>query len=210
MGFLYWFPPTSSQRLEVVEPENDQAFESQLYNSMMLCLKASEPVEILCADASRLSPTAFNAFLNPKFDVLCSGVVGLRFRGFTAANAQTLVPLVQRLPGLISLELLKGFTLDHHSVTVLSALPRLSELAVDDLQSSSGVPRKAVIEHLGSLKALERFAVPRCFLLEPEIDAVIDTCHLVELGVANAFDEEGQKAIQENHPDCTIDWGYLL
>ena len=210
MGFLYWFPPFSSQKFEVIEPENDQAFESQLYNQMMLGLRASEPVEILCADASRLSPAAFNAFLKPTFAILCSGVVGLRFRQFTTANAQTLLPLVQKLPGLVCLELLKGFTLDRDSTDVLSRLPKLAELAVDGFHSTDETPRQTVIEHLGSLKSLERLAVPRCFLLEREIDAVIKACNLVELGVANAYDEDGQRAIQEKHEYCKIDWGYML
>lgn len=210
MSFLYWFPPRSSQSLELVEPESDQDFETQLYNRAMLCLKGSEPVEILCADASRLSAVAFDAFLNPKFDFLCGGVVGLRFRHFTAANAQTLVPLVRRFSGLVVVELLEGFALDRDCVDVLSGLPKLAELAVDGFHSTDESPRQTVIEHLGSLKALERLAVPRCFLLEREIDAVIEACNLVELGVANAYDEDGQKAIQEKHESCTIEWGYML
>ena len=32
MGFPYWFMPGSCQSFEIVEPENDQAFESQLYS----------------------------------------------------------------------------------------------------------------------------------------------------------------------------------
>jgi len=94
MGFPYWFVPGSCQSFEIVEPENDQAFESQLHNQIMLDLRSSEPAEILCADASQLTSAALNVFLNPKFEVLCDLVVGLRFRDFTAANAQTLVPIV--------------------------------------------------------------------------------------------------------------------
>jgi hypothetical protein len=210
MGFQYWFPPLSSQSFELSQPANDEAFETELYHRMMLCMRASEPVEILCADASRLSPAAFDVFLNPKFELLCSGVIALRFRHFTAANAQTFAALAEKLQGLKSLELLDGFTLDPDSVTVLSGLPALAELAVDDLHSSSDSPRMTTIAHLGSLKALERFAVPRCFLLEREIDAVIQAGNLIELAVANAYDEDGQRAIQDKHEGCTIEWGYLV
>jgi len=95
MSFPYWFPPYSCQSFEIVEPENDHAFESQLYQQMILLgLKSSERAEIVCADASQLTSAALNVFLNPKFEVLCDLVVGLRFRDFTAANAQTLVPIV--------------------------------------------------------------------------------------------------------------------
>ena len=79
MGFPYWFLPRLCQSFEIFEPENDQAFELQLYSQMMLGLKSSEYAEILCADASRLTSAALDVFLNPKFEVLCDLVVALRF-----------------------------------------------------------------------------------------------------------------------------------
>lgn len=210
MGFPYWFVPRSCQRLEIVEPENDQAFESQLHNQMMLGLKSSEYAEILCADASRLTSAALDVFLNPKFDVLCDLVVALRFRHFTAANARTLVPLVERLPSLTTLELLKGFSLDRECVDVLSGLPRLIELAADGFSDSDASPRHVVIDHLASLKALEHLVVPRCRLDSDEIAAVIDACGLYVLAVDSDYDEDGEKAIQAQHKNCTIDWRFIV
>jgi hypothetical protein len=209
MGFPYWFVPRSCQRLEIVEPENDQAFESQLYNQMMLGLKSSECAEILCADASRLTSAALDVFLNPEFDVLCDLVVALRFRHFTAANAQTLVPLVEKLPSLTTLELLKDFSLDRDCIDVLSGLPRLRELAAGELSDTDASPRHVVIDQLASLKALEHLAVPRCRLDLDEIAAVIDACGLYVLAVGNDYDEDSDTWLQARYWNCTIDWGFL-
>jgi len=210
MGFLYWFGPYPSDAWHFDRPENDQAFSLELYNRSMLCLKASRQVELLCDDASQLSSAAFDAFLNPELNTLCGLVVAVRFRHFEAANARALVPLVEKLPHIESLEILKGFTLDRACIDVLSRLPKLEELAVDGLQSTEELPSRALIADMAKLKSLRRFAVPRCFLLEHEIDAVIETCHLEELAVANAYDEDGQQAIQEKHEYCKIDWGYMI
>lgn len=209
MGFLYWFAPNPADKWEIIEPADDEAFASELYSRMMLTLRGGQPVEILCEDASRLSPAVFNAFLNPVLEPLCRLVIGLRFRHLTSANAQSLKPLVEKMPGLNSLELLKGFTLDCECVDVLSGLPKLEELAADELEWSEKTSWWHVIESLPKLKALERLAVPRCFLLEPEIDALIKNCDLVELAVANAYDEDGNQAIQDKYEYCKIDWGYL-
>ena len=210
MGFPYWFLPRLCQSFEIFEPENDQAFELQLYSQMMLGLKSSEYAEILCADASRLTSAALDVFLNPKFEVLCDLVVALRFRQFTAANAQTLVPLVEKLPRLRSLELLKDFSLDRDCIDVLSGLPRLRELAAGELSDTDASPRHVVIDHLAKLKALEHLVVPRCCLDLNEIAAVIDACGLYVLAVGNDYDEDDEKAIQAKHRNCTIDWGYML
>ena len=209
MGFPYWFVPRSCQRFEIVEPENDRAFELQLYSQMMLRLKSSEYAEILCADASRLTSAALDVFLNPKFDVLCDLVVALRFRHFTAANAQTLVPLVEKLPNLMTLELLKDFSLDRDCIDVLSGIPRLRELAAGELSDTDASPRHVVIDHLASLKGLEHLVVPRCYLDSDEIAAVIDACNLNVLAVGSNYDEDNEKAIQAQHKNCTIDWGFL-
>jgi hypothetical protein len=210
MGFPYWFLPSLCQSFEIIEPENDQAFESQLYNQMMLRLKSSEYAEILCADASRLTSAALDVFLNPKFEVLCDLVVALRFRHFTAANAQTLVPLVEKLPRLRSLELLKDFSLDRDCIDVLSGLPRLRELAAGELSDTDASPRHVVIDQLASLKALEHLVVPRCRLDSDEIAAVIDGCGLYVLAVGSDYDADDEKAIQAQHINCTIDWGFLV
>lgn len=210
MGFPYWFLPGLCQSLEIFEPENDQAFELQLYSQMMLGLKSSEYAEILCADASRLTSAALDVFLNPKFEVLCDLVVALRFRHFTAANAQTLVPLVEKLPRLRSLELLKDFSLDRDCIDVLSGLPRLRELAAGELSDTDASPRHVVIDHLAKLKALEHLVVPRCGLSSDEIAAVIDACGLYVLAVGSDYDEDSEKSLQATHRNCVIDWGFLV
>jgi len=210
MGFPYWFAPCSCQHFEIVAPENDQAFESQLYNQIMLGLKSSEYAEIVCADASRLTSAALDVFFNPKFEVLCDLVVGLRFRDFTAANAQTLVPVVEKLPSLRSLELLKDFSLDRDCVRLLSRLPRLRELAAGELSDTDASPRHVVIDDLASLKALEHLVVPRCCLDSDEIAAVIAACDLNVLAVGSDYGEEDETAIQAQHINCTIDWGFLV
>ncbi|MFM8378558.1 MAG: hypothetical protein ACKOB1_04440 [Planctomycetia bacterium] len=209
MGFPYWFVPGSCRSFDIVEPENDEVFESRLYNRIFLELESSECAEILCADASRLTSAALNFFLKPEFDVLCDRVVGLRFRHFTAANAQTLVPVVEKLPNLRSLELLKDFSLDRDCIDVLSGLPRLRELAAGKLTATEASPRHVVIEHLASLKALEHLAVPRCCLELDEIAAIIDACGLYVLEVGNDYDEDSEKALQAPHRNCTIGWGFL-
>ena len=209
MGFPYWFLPRLCQSFEIFEPENDQAFELQLYSQMMLGLKSSEYAEILCADASRLTSAALDVFLNPKFEVLCDLVVALRFRHFTAANAQTLVPLVEKLPRLRSLELLKDFSLDRDCIDVLSGLPRLRELAAGELSDTDASPRHVVIDHLAKLKALEHLVVPRCCLDSDEIAAVIDACGLYVLAVGNDYDEDSEKSLQATHRNCVIDWGFM-
>jgi len=209
MGFPYWFVPGSCQSFEIVEPENDQAFESQLHNQIMLGLRSSEPAEILCADASRLTSAALNVFLNPKFDVLCDLVVGLRFRDFTAANAQTLVPVVEKCSSLRSLELLKDFSLDRDCIDVLSGLPRLRELAAGELSDTDASPRHVVIDHLAKLKTLEHLVVPRCSLDLDEIASVIDACGLYVLAVGNDYDEDSEKSLQAPHRNCVIDWGFM-
>ena len=210
MSFPYWFPPCSCQSFEIVEPENDQAFESQLYQQMILLgVKSSECAEIVCADASRLTSAALHVFLNPKFEVLCDLVVGLRFRDFTAANAQTLVPVVEKCRSLRSLELLKDFSLDRDCIDVLSGLPRLRELAAGELSDTDASPRHVVIDHLASLKALEHLVVPRCRLDLDEIAAVIDACGLYVLAVGNDYDEDSEKAIQSPYRNCEIDWGFM-
>jgi len=209
MAFPYWFVPCPCQSFEIVEPENDQAFESELYNQIMLGLTTSEYAEILCADASRLTSAALNVFLNPKFEVLCDLVVGLRFRDFTAANAQTLVPVVEKLPSLRSLELLKDFSLDRECVDLLSRLPRLRDLAAGKLSDTDASPRHVVIDDLASLKALEHLAVPRCRLYLDDICAVIDTCDLYVLSVGNDYDEYSAEVIQSRQKTCEMDWGFL-
>ena len=209
MGFPYWFLPRLCQSFEIFEPENDQAFELQLYSQMMLGLKSCEYAEILCADASRLTSAALDVFLNPKFEVLCDLVVALRFRHFTAANAQTLVPLVEKLPRLRSLELLKDFSLDRDCIDVLSGLPRLRELAAGELSDTDASPRHVVIDHLAKLKALEHLVVPRCCLDLNEIAAVIDACGLYVLAVGNDYDEDSEKSLQATHRNCVIDWGFM-
>jgi hypothetical protein len=209
MSFPYWFLPGLCQSFEIFEPENDQAFESQLYSQMMLGLKSSEGVEIVCADASQLTTAALDVFRNPKFEVLCDLVVGLRFRDFTAANVQTLVPVVEKLSSLRSLELLKDFSLDCDCIDVLSGLPRLRELAAGELSDTDASPRHVVIDHLAKLKALEHLVVPRCRLDSDEIAAVIDACGLYVLAVGSDYDEDEEKAIQAQHTNCTIDWGFL-
>ena len=208
-GFPYSFLPGLCQSFEIFEPENDQAFELQLYSQMMLGLKSSEYAEILCADASRLTSAALDVFLNPKFEVLCDLVVALRFRHFTAANAQTLVPLVEKLPRLRSLELLKDFSLDRDCIDVLSGLPRLRELAAGELSDTDASPRHVVIDHLAKLKALEHLVVPRCCLDLNEIAAVIDACGLYVLAVGNDYDEDSEKSLQATHRNCVIDWGFM-
>jgi len=209
MGFPYWFVPYSCQRFEIVAPENDQAFESHLYKHIMLGLKSSEYAEIVCADASRLTSAALDVFFNPKFEVLCDLVVGLRFRDFTAANAQTLVPVVEKLPSLRSLELLKDFSLDRDCVRLLSRLPRLRELAAGELSDTDASPRHVVIDDLASLKALEHLAVPRCCLYLDDILAVIDTCNLYVFSVGNDYDEYSAEVIHSRQKTCEMDWGFL-
>jgi len=209
MAFPYWFVPCPCQSFEIVEPENDQAFESELYNQIMLGLTTSEYAEILCADASRLTSAALNVFLNPKFEVLCDLVVGLRFRDFTAANAQTLVPVVEKLPSLRSLELLKDFSLDRECVDLLSRLPRLRDLAAGKLSDTDASPRHVVIDRLASLTALEHLAVPRCSMDLDEIAAVIDACGVDALEVGNDYDEYSEEVVQRNYPGCTFGWGFL-
>jgi len=210
MGFPYWFLPGLFQSFEIVAPENDQKFESELYAQIMLGLKGSEPAAILCADASRLSSAAFNMFLKPEFEVLCSLVVDVRLRHFTAANAQTLVPLVEKMPRLRTLELLKGFSLDRECVDVLSGLPRLRELAADALSGSDASHMYDVIDHPRRLKSLEHLVVPRCYLDSDEIAAVINACGLSVLAVGDRYNEDEEEAIQARHPSCTIDWGFMV
>lgn len=209
MGFPYWFAPCSCQRLEIVEPENDQAFESELHNQIVLNLKSSEYAEILCTDASRLTSAALNVFLKPEFEVLCDLVVGLRFRHFTAGNAQSLVPVVKKLTSLRSLEVLKDFSLDRECVELLSRLPRLRELAAGELSDTDASPRHDVIDDLPSLKALEHLAVPRCILDLDEIAAVIDACGLYVLAVGNDYDQDSEESLNAPHRNCKIDWGFL-
>ena len=69
MGFLYWFPPRSSESVKLVEPENDQDFETKLYNRSMLCLMVRR-LPTMRPDASA-SP-----FLEiPETECLCSNAL---------------------------------------------------------------------------------------------------------------------------------------
>lgn len=206
-----WFGPLAPPAVtwDVPTPADDSHF-VQLLTTMACLLDARyQALEIGCQDASRLTASALNALLNPLLAQASSRLRCLRIWQYQSLGASTIALLARQTPNLRTLEILDGPRLDVKSISALALLPHLEELAIDDVAFSPECPRDELLRQLAACKSLRRLAVPGCFLSRHEIALVIDGCKLTKLAVASQFDEDGQRSIQADHPDCDIDWGYL-
>lgn len=211
MAKKMWFGPLipPAATWDVPTPTDDSHFSQLLTNMAGLLSSDYDALEIGCDDASRLTAAALNALHAPMLAKASACLQCLRFWEYQSLDASTIALLAQKTPNLRTLEILHGPRLDAEGIRALAGLPQLEELAVDDLAPSPESPREELLGRLASCKSLERLAIPRCFLLQHEIALVINGCELTELAVASQFDEDGQRAIQESHPYCQIQWGYL-
>ena len=204
-----WFGPVGpgGDVWKVPAPSDDQSFKSMLPQMALLSGGRSDaPLQIVCEDASGLSANAMEAFRPPFPETAALRMEGLRMSHYKLLGPSTFATLATVTPNVRQIEFLDGAPLDAACIASLAAMPKLDSLAIDKLAAQTLGESLALLEQLGSCKKLSWLALLGCYLGQREIGVVIAACRLEELAVASQYDDEGQRAIQEDHPHCVIHW----
>jgi hypothetical protein len=204
-----WFGPIDARGdvWKVPAPSDDQSFNAMLPQIALLSGGRSDvPLEIVCEDASRLSANAMDAFRLPFPETTALRIRSLRMSHYELLGSATFATIAAVMPNIEQIEILDGAPLDAACITSLATMPKLHSLAIDKLAAQTYGESLALLEQLGACKKLSWLALLGCYLLQHEIDTVIAACGLEELAVACQYDDEAQRAIQEDHPGCIIHW----